>query len=254
MIDLANVTVRRGSVPALDDVSLSFGRGGITALIGPNGAGKSTLLHAMSGLLPPTSGRVRVEGRDLAAVPATERARTVAVLTQTERVTARLTVRELVSFGRWPHHRGRPKAADRETVEEALELFDLSDLAGRRIDTLSGGQRQRAFVTMAYAQETPWMLLDEPLAALDPRHARDLMDRLHALTRPGAPGQRSVVVVLHDLGAAARYADRIVALRRGRLVTSGARLLTLTGPMLTDLFETSLTVRRLDGRDVVVPG
>lgn len=252
MITLDKLTVEKGGVPILKDISLSFGQGGITALIGPNGAGKSTLLHAIAGLAAPTAGTVQVEGLDMVRARPSERAHQLALLAQNERVTARLTVQDLVGFGRWPHHKGRPREVDRRKIAEAIRIFDLDALAGRQLDALSGGQRQRAFVAMAYAQETPWLLLDEPLSALDPRHARDIMDRLHRLSRPG-PQQRSVVIVLHDLGVAARYADRIVALKDGRLVTSGARVLALTGEMLSDLFGTGLQIARVNGRDVVVP-
>lgn len=181
-----------------------------------------------------------------------DRARHVALLTQSERVTARLTVRDLVSFGRWPHHKGRPTAHDHARVEAALDLFGLEDLAERLIETLSGGQRQRAFVAMAFAQDTPWILLDEPLAALDPKHARDLLERLYDLSRPG-PDQRSVVIVLHDLSATAHYADRIVALKAGRLMASGPRVLAMTDRVLSDLFDTELRMGEVDGRRVVVP-
>lgn len=252
MITLDRLTVEKGGSRILKDISLSFGRGGITALIGPNGAGKSTLLHAIAGLVAPTAGTVRVEGLDMPRARPSERARHIALLAQNERVTARLTVRDLVGFGRWPHHKGRPREADRNKIAEAIRIFDLDALADRQLEALSGGQRQRAFVAMAYAQETPWLLLDEPLSALDPRHARDIMDRLHRLSRPG-PQQRSVVIVLHDLGVAARYADRIVALKDGRRVTSGPRVLALTGDMLSDLFGTGLQIERVKGRDLVVP-
>ncbi|MCR8724677.1 ATP-binding cassette domain-containing protein [Frigidibacter sp. ROC022] len=252
MIQLDSVSVEKNGSPILTDVSLCFGQGGITALIGPNGAGKSTLLHTIAGLTSPVRGQVMVEGLDMVRARPEQRARHVALLAQNESVTARLTVRDLVEFGRWPHHRGRPREIDRVKVAEALGTFDLDGLADRRLDALSGGQRQRAFVAMAWAQETSWLLLDEPLSALDPRHARDIMDRLHALTRPGA-GQRSVVIVLHDLSVAARYADRIVALKDGRLVTSGPRVLAMTGAMLSDLFGTRLAVERVAGRDVVLP-
>ena len=252
MIRLNDVTVQKGSSQILTDVSLAFGQGGITALIGPNGAGKSTLLHTIAGLTTPSRGKVEVEGIDITRARPPERAQRVALLAQNESVTARLTVHDLVGFGRWTHHRGRPRELDRHKIAEAIDTFDLGALADRRLDALSGGQRQRAFVAMAWAQETPWLLLDEPLSALDPRHARDIMDRLHTLTRPGA-GQRSVVIVLHDLGIAARYADRIVALKDGRLITSGPRVLKMTGRMLSDLFGTGLAIVRVAGHDVVVP-
>ncbi|MGZ9810170.1 ATP-binding cassette domain-containing protein [Pseudoroseicyclus sp. H15] len=253
MIRLDDLTISRGEHKALDGISLGFGHGGITAVIGPNGAGKSTLLHAIAGLLPVTSGSVTVDGLDMLKSRPRDRARALALLTQSEQVTARLTVEELVSFGRWPHHQDRPREEDRAMVAEAIAAFDLGTLAGRSLSTLSGGQRQRAFVAMAYAQDTPWMLLDEPLSALDPRHARDIMDRLHELSRPGKRS-RSVLIVLHDLGIAARYADRIVALKDGRLVTSGPRLLAFTGRMLSDVFETPLAVDSVKGQPVVLPG
>jgi len=252
MIQLQNLSITKNGADILKDVSLKFGQGGITALIGPNGAGKSTLLNAIAGLITPTSGTVVVEGCDMIRARPPERASHVALLAQNEQVTARLTVRDLVNFGRWTHHKGRPNDEDHRKIAEAIEAFDLVTLADRRLDELSGGQRQRAFVAMAWAQETPWLLLDEPLSALDPRHVRDIMDRLHALTRPGA-SQRSVVIVLHDLSVTARYADRIVALKDGQLVTSGPRVLAMTGAMLSDLFGTGLAIERFGGRDVVVP-
>lgn len=252
MIRLDGVTVQKAGKVILDDITLGFGQGGITALIGPNGAGKSTLLHVIAGLLAPTRGTVLVEGLDVTRARPLAKAHQVALLSQSEKVTSRLTVNDLVGFGRWPHHQGRPRDLDRQKITEAIAAFDLVDLADRQIDALSGGQRQRAFIAMAYAQDTPWLLLDEPLSALDPRHARDIMDRLHNLSRPGAD-QRSVVVVLHDLGAAARYADRVVALKNGRLVTSGPRVLSMTSPMLSELFDTGLAIERVRGRDVIVP-
>lgn len=252
MITLENVCVEKDSTPILSDISLSFGEGGITALIGPNGAGKSTLLHSMSGLLTPNKGTVKIDGHDLATLRAPDRAQLISLLAQDERVTARLTIEDLVSFGRWPHHHGRPTARDKDVVAEALETFDLTDLKTRLIASLSGGQRQRAFIAMAWAQETPWLLLDEPLSALDPRHTRDIMDRLHTLSRPG-PNQRSVIIVLHDLGVAARYADRIIALKDGKLVTTGPKWLSMTGRMLSDLFGTGLSVAEVDGKKTVVP-
>jgi iron complex transport system ATP-binding protein len=206
----------------------------------------------MAGLIIPAAGSVVVEGCDMIRARPPQRASHVALLAQNEQVTARSSVREFVSFGRWSHHQGRPSKEDNRRIDAAIVAFNLADLADRRLDALSGGQRQRAFVAMAWAQETPWLLLDEPLSALDPRHVRDIMDRLYTLTRPG-PEQLSVVIVLHDLDVAARYADRIVALKHGRLVTSGPRVLTMTGPMLSNLFGTNLAIEKVAGHDVVMP-
>lgn len=251
MIHLEDLCIDRDGRSVLRGLQARIPRTGLTALIGPNGAGKSTLLHAMAGLLPPAQGRVMVGDTDIAAARPQHRAHLVALLTQSPMIVPRLTVSDLVGFGRWPHHRGRPGPHDRDLVQAALTEFDLQELAGRSIDSLSGGQRQRTYVAMAYAQATPWMLLDEPLSALDPRYARDIMDRLWSLSRPG-PDARGVVIVLHDLGMAARYADWVLSLRDGLLVSSGPRAEVMTSRDLSDLFDTSLAVEECRGHPVVV--
>ena len=252
MIRIASLDLHRDGQPILQNVTAEIPPTGLTAVIGPNGAGKSTLLHCLAGLLSPQAGKVLIGDKDIAALKPQQRAHLVALLTQSPAIVPRLSVRDLVAFGRWPHHRGRPTPQDHQLVDDALTLFDLNDLQGRKLDSLSGGQRQRAFVAMAHAQSTPWMLLDEPLAALDPRYARDIMERLHDLSRPG-PNSRSVVIVLHDLGMAARYADWIVSLKDGRLVHSASKAQAMTTAALSDLFETGLSVQTIDGHAVVVP-
>lgn len=252
MIRIASLDLHRDGQPILQGVTAQIPPTGLTAVIGPNGAGKSTLLHCVAGLLSPHAGKVMIGDDDIATMKPQDRAHLVALLTQSPAIVPRLSVRDLVAFGRWPHHRGRSKQHDHDLVDEALTLFDLNDLQYRKLDSLSGGQRQRAFVAMAYAQSTPWMLLDEPLAALDPRYARDIMERLHNLSRPG-PDSRSVVIVLHDLGMAARYADWIVSLKDGQLVHSAPKSQAMTTENLSDLFDTGLAVQTLNGNPVVVP-
>ncbi|MCA0963843.1 ABC transporter ATP-binding protein [Salipiger bermudensis] len=249
MIEISSLSYHAGPTPILHEISTRIESGGITALIGPNGAGKSTLLHCISGLETPSVGSVRINGIDPFSVPHRQRARTVALLQQSPALVSRLRVRELVSFGRWPHHQGRPRREDEEAVDRALVAFALSDLAERTIDTLSGGQRQRAFIAMTYAQDTPWMLLDEPLNALDPRHARDLMARLHGLSRDGT---RSIVIVLHDINAAAGWADHIVAMKDGRIVAQDESAAVLTEDTLRDVFDTPFELLHHKGRPVVV--
>mgnify|MGYP001949226694 CR=1 FL=1 len=184
-------------------------------------------------------------------LPDRDRARAVALLQQSQTIVNRLTVRELVGFGRWPHHQGRPGPEDARLTQAALETFELDQMADRALETLSGGQRQRAQVAMVWAQSTPWLLLDEPLNALDPKYARDLMHRLHELTRPG-PEARSVVVVLHDINAAATWADRVVAMKDGRLHASGESANILTPGGLGELYEPRFDVLDHEGRPVVV--
>lgn len=249
MIEVGGLSFHVGQVQILHDITLALEPGGVTALIGPNGAGKSTLLHAIAGLNAPSSGTVSIDGLDPYAAPAMERARRVALLQQFPTVVSRLRVRELVAFGRWPHHKGRATPADDAKVAEAIAALALEDLADRPLETLSGGQRQRAFVAMTFAQDTPWILLDEPLNALDPRHARNLMSRLKVLAEQTG---RSIVIVLHDINAAAGWAARVVAMKDGRVMAHGATREVLTPDTLGAVFETPFDVIDHRGRIVVV--
>lgn len=249
MIEVSGLSFDVGEAKILRDIDLTLEPGGITALIGPNGAGKSSLLHCMAGLNRPSGGKVRIDGLDPFTARGEVRARAVALLRQSPAVVSRLQVRELIGFGRWPHHRGRPGPKDRAMVDAALDAFSLQELSGRPLETLSGGQRQRAFIAMTYAQDTPWMLLDEPLNALDPRHARDLMARLHGLSRGTG---RSIVIVMHDINAAAGWADRIVAMKAGRILGQGPSGDLLTSGMLAEVFDTPFEVLTHKGRAVVV--
>ena len=251
MIRIENLDLSLDGAPILRDIDTTIPASGLTAVIGPNGAGKSSLLHCLAGLARPARGRITIDGTDITAARPAERARLVALLSQGSPALPRLSVADLVAFGRWPHHQGRPRPEDHRIVQASMDSFELAPMAQRRLETLSGGQRQRAFVAMAHAQTTPWMLLDEPLAALDPRYARDIMDRLRALSRPG-PDARSIVVVLHDLAMAVRCADWVVSLKNGRLVQSAPRAEALTSRNLSDLFEAEILVDHVQGRPVAV--
>ena len=225
-----------GGAEVLRGLDLDLPRHGLTALIGPNGAGKSTLLHLVARQMRVQRGRIEVDGLDVARTPGRVMARHLAILAQRDEIAARLTVAELVGYGRWPHHRGRPGPKDEAARDAALAAFDLRTLADRHLDELSGGQRRRALVAMAVAQGTPWLLLDEPLAALDPGHAQALMARLHAMSRPGTPEPRAVVAVLHDVNHAAAWADRVVALKGGRVLAEGPPEAVLTPATLRTLY------------------
>lgn len=248
MIQVSNVSLTRSGAPVLDTVSADIPANGLVAIIGPNGAGKSTLLHVLAGLLPPDTGQVTIDGRDLYQMTEQARALVLSFLTQSQDSAPRLSVRDLISFGRWPHHRGRPKAADIAAIGDAIDRFDLADLAQREISQLSGGQKQRAYVAMAYAQGTPWMFLDEPLAALDPKYSRDIMERLRGLS------DRTILLVLHDLSIAANYADWVVALKDGKVHTQGAWQDTITSSTLSDLYDVPLKLSDVDGEKTVIWG
>lgn len=229
-------------------MSLAIPRGGVTALIGPNGAGKSTLLSLVARLERLQSGRIRVNGRDIVTTPAAELARHIAIQRQDTVIATRLTVRQLVGFGRYPHQKGRAGPRDRARVEEAIAALRLGALAERFLDTLSGGQRQRALIAMSVAQETDYLLLDEPLNNLDMAHARGLMELLRDLAdRSG----RTIVVVLHEVNYAAAHADRIVALKDGRIAGVGHPAELLTPGTISALFGTPITVSTSGGRPMV---
>jgi iron complex transport system ATP-binding protein len=248
MIQVSNVSLARSGAPVLDTISADIPANGLVAIIGPNGAGKSTLLHVLAGLLRPDTGQVTIDGRDLYQMTEQARALVLSFLTQSQDTAPRLSVRDLISFGRWPHHRGRPKAADIAAIDDAIDRFDLADLAQREISQLSGGQKQRAYVAMAYAQGTPWMFLDEPLAALDPKYSRDIMERLRGLS------DRTILLVLHDLSIAANYADWVVALKDGKVHTQGAWADTITSSALSDLYDVPLKLSEVDGEKTVIWG
>lgn len=249
MIHLDAVTqCHAGVVVAVDDVTLDIGPG-LTAIIGPNGAGKSTMLCAVGRLLSATEGTITVDGLDVSRTPSREIARRLAILRQDNHLAIRLSVADLVGYGRFPHGGSGRTPHDRERIEYALALLDLDAVRDRFLDELSGGQRQRAFVAMAMAQDTDHLLLDEPLNNLDPRHAISLMKLLCA---EGAARGMTIVVVLHDINVAAQFADRVVAMRDGRVVHHGTVDEVITADHLTALYETPARVERIDGRRIVL--
>ena len=228
----------------VDDVSILVPKGGVTALVGPNGAGKSTLLAVMARLMGARAGSVTVDGLDVSSTPSDVLARRLAILKQDNHPGIRLTVRDLVGFGRYPHSRGRLTDADRVHVERALAWLDLDGLGDRFLDELSGGQRQRAVVAMVLAQDTDYILLDEPLNNLDMAHAVSMMQRLR---RAADELGRTIVVVLHDLNAAAVYADHMVALADGRVVAAGKTEKLMDAALLSDVFGLPVTVHDVAG-------
>ncbi|MDZ7602416.1 MAG: ATP-binding cassette domain-containing protein [Hoeflea sp.] len=247
MISLETVSVSLSGTLVLHNISLVLPRGGITAVIGPNGAGKSTLVSAIARLLPVSTGRIVVDGLDVSRAPTGDLAKLLAVMPQDNAVAGRLRVGELVQFGRFPHHQGRPKQTDVALVEAALGTFDLWDIHDRFIDTLSGGQRQRARAAMCFAQGTDYMLLDEPLNNLDIYYARELMRTLRQVADTTG---RSIVIVLHDLNHAAVHADRIIALRDGRVVADGPAAEVIRPDVLDAVFGFPIRVETISGKPI----
>jgi iron complex transport system ATP-binding protein len=236
------------------DVDLTLVDGSFTAIVGPNGCGKSTLLKALGRLLRPVSGQVVLDGRAIAKTSTRDIARVLGLLPQTPTAPDGLTVADLVARGRHPHQSWLRQWSreDELAVGEALAWTDMSELADRPVEALSGGQRQRAWISMALAQGTDLLLLDEPTTYLDLAHQIDVLElvaRLHA------ERGRTIVVVLHDLNLAARYAQRLVAMRDGALVASGTPAEVLTEQLMADVFELEARVvpDPVAGTPMVVP-
>jgi iron complex transport system ATP-binding protein len=217
------------------DLSLQIERGGITALVGPNGSGKSTLLKTLARLLKPSGGAVYLDGKSITRMPTTQVAREIAILPQGPTAPAGLTVGELVEQGRYPHAGALKMLVkqDYEAISQALTLTDMVEFAHRPLDSLSGGERQRAWIALALAQDTPVLLLDEPTTFLDIGHQLEVLDLVARLNRER---RMTVILVLHDLNQAARYASRMVALKEGKIAADGPPALVLTPPLLADLF------------------
>lgn len=223
-----------GGEPVLDGVSFAVHAGECVGILGPNGAGKSTLLKLALGLLVPASGEVLLGGTPLAALPRRARALRAAFLPQAASMAFPFEAAEVVAMGRTPHlGRFRPEGpADRAAVARAMERTGLGPLAGRPVTELSGGERQRVFLARALAQEAPLLVMDEPTASLDLRHAFELL----TLARAQALGGGGVLAALHDLNLAARFCDRLLVLHGGRLEADGAPSLVLAPDLLRRVF------------------
>lgn len=242
MITLNDVRKSYGDEVEIGPVTLEIPTGGITALVGPNGAGKSTLLTMIGRLLDIDEGAIKVAGYDVASTASKDLAKIVSILRQENHFTARLTVRQLVGFGRFPHSRGRLTTVDEEAISRSIDFLDLGDLENRYLDQLSGGQRQRAYVAMVLAQDTEYVLLDEPLNNLDMRHSVQMMQHLR---RAAEELGRTIVLVIHDINFAGHYADHICAVKDGKVVEFGTPEQIMTDDVLSRVFDTPVQV--IDG-------
>jgi iron complex transport system ATP-binding protein len=241
-----------GDKPVVSGLTLDIPAGQLTAIVGPNGSGKSTLLRGMSRLMPPQTGRVLLDGKDIHQLPARELARQLGILPQGPVTPEGITAKELVSRGRHPY-RGlfaRLTAEDQTAIDEALAAVELQELKDRPVDQLSGGQKQRVWIAMVLAQGTQHLLLDEPTTYLDLAHAVDVMNVVHAAAHTTG---RTVVVVLHDLTLAAQYADHLVVMGNGEIAAQGRPADILSAELLHEVFGLRATVVDVGGAPVVVP-
>jgi len=240
-----------GSRKVLHDVSLSLEAGHLVALVGPNGAGKTTLLRALAGLIP-SDGEIRIGGDALASLALRERAKRFAYLPQGHMVHWPLPAREIVALGRYPHGATDParlSQKDIEAVLRAMQAVDVTEFSDRRVTELSGGERSRVALARVLAVEAPVILADEPTASLDPRHQIDVMQKLRNVADTGV----LVVVVTHDLGLAARFADHVLVLSEGRLAAQGAPAEALSESVLASVFRVSAYRAEFQREAVIVP-
>jgi iron complex transport system ATP-binding protein len=245
------LSVTLGGRAVVRDVSLSLSPGHLVALVGPNGAGKTTLLRALAGLLP-SQGGIHVGGAALASLSLRERARRFAYLPQGHVVHWPLPARDIVALGRYPHGATDPtrlSPKDAEAVQRAMQATDVVGFSERRVTELSGGERSRVALARVLAVEAPVMLADEPTASLDPRYQIDVMTSL----RNAADGGMLVIVVTHDLGLAARFADTVMVLSDGRLVSRGVPAEALSEKVMSDVFRISAYRAEHQREAVIVP-
>ncbi|MBC1800724.1 iron ABC transporter ATP-binding protein [Listeria booriae] len=249
MIEVRNIGKNYGAKAVLQNIDLAIPEKQIVSFIGANGAGKSTLLSIMARLMKADGGTVHVDGVALDDWKSDELAKRLSILKQSNHVTIRLTVRDLVAFGRFPHSKGRLQKEDGAFIEMALEYMELTSLAGRYIDELSGGQQQRAYIAMVIAQNTDYILLDEPLNNLDMKHSVQIMQLLRRLVDEL---DKTVLLVLHDINFASCYSDSIVALKNGEVIAHGATKEMIQEEVLQEVFDMPIPIALINDNRIGV--
>lgn len=252
LLEASGVAVRIKGRQILNEISLALRPGDLLAVAGPNGAGKSTLLRVLAGLTIPDEGSVRLGDRDLSTMSRREIGRAIAYIPQDRTVHWPLKARAVVALGRLPHGAGSERGeseVDREKIFNALRLTDTTALADRPVGELSGGERARVLIARALAQDTEVLIADEPAAGLDPAHALSLFDTFARIAREG----RAVIVALHDLSLALRFATQAVLMHEGRLVASGPTRDVMTGDNISRVYGVTVEVAELCGVPCVIP-
>lgn len=249
MLKIKNLMKSYEATTVVDDVSLDLPAGKVISMIGPNGAGKSTVLGMISRLIARSAGVVEFKGKDVSQWESRELAKHLAILTQANNINMKLTVRELVSFGRFPHSGSNLTNEDRKTVDRAIDYMELNAFADRFIDEMSGGQRQRAFIAMVLAQDTEYVLLDEPTNNLDIYHSAQMMKLVRRLCDELG---KTVILVLHEINLAAFYSDHICAFKNGRIIVSGTVEEVMTAQNLELIYGVPFEIHRIDGRPLAI--
>lgn len=249
MVEVKNVSKSYGHRKVVDDVSITIPSNKITSLIGPNGAGKSTLLSIMSRLTTADAGDVIIDGQNIKSWNNDLLAQKISILKQANHLSLRITVKELVAFGRFPHSKGRLTEEDHHYIQTAIDYMGLTNLQHKYIGELSGGQRQCAFIAMVVAQNTDIIFLDEPLNNLDMKHSVEIMKVLRKLVREK---NKTIVVVIHDINFASCYSDHIIALKNGALVHEGETGRIIDSCVLRDIYDMEIPIQLINDQRICV--
>ena len=248
-MQIKNLTKKYDDKAVVDSVSFEIPKGKVISLIGPNGAGKSTVMGMISRLVAHDSGQVNFEGTDITKWKSKELSKRLAILTQSNNIQMKLTVRELVAFGRFPYSGGRITKEDQEIIDKAISYMELEEFQDRFIDELSGGQRQRACIAMVIAQDTEYVLLDEPTNNLDIYHATNMMKIVRRLCDELG---KTVVLVLHEINYAAFYSDYICAFVDGKIAKFGTVEEVMTKENLSEIYKVDFEIMEIEGKPLSI--
>lgn len=249
MIEVRNLVKQYGSKNVVDNVSVNITKGKITSFIGANGAGKSTLISMISRLIKIDSGEVIIEGINLKNWKTEELAKKLSILKQANHINIRLTIRELVSFGRFPYSQGNLNKEDIKYIDEAIAYMKLEDIQNKYLDELSGGQKQRAFIAMVIAQNTEYIILDEPLNNLDMKHSVEIMKILKNLAEDL---NKTIIIVIHDINFASCYSDYIVALKDGKIERVGLTEDIISEEVLNKVYDMNFNIKNIDDSKICI--
>ena len=244
-----DLTKRYEGKAVVDAVSFEIPKGKVVSLIGPNGAGKSTVMGMISRLIARDSGMVNFDGKDLSVWKSKDLAKRLAILTQSNNIQMKLTVRELVTFGRFPYSGGRTTKEDEAIIDRAIAYMELQEFQDRFIDELSGGQRQRAYIAMVIAQDTEYVLLDEPTNNLDIYHATNMMKIVRRLCDELG---KTVILVLHEINYASFYSDYICAFVDGKIAKFGPVEEVMTKENLSQIYNVDFEIMEIEGRPLSI--
>lgn len=247
MYKIEKINKKFGSYKALNEIDLDIPKNRLSSIIGPNGAGKSSLLGVISRILKADSGDVFLEDKNIKEWETNSLAKTMSIMKQLNNINIRLTINDLVSFGRYPYSKDRLKEEDYRVINSALDYTGLKDIKDKYLDELSGGQRQRAYIAMILAQDTEYILLDEPLNNLDIKHILEVMRLLKKLV---LEKNKTIILVIHDINIASSFSDYIIAMKQGRVVETGIPEKIIDNRVLKNIYDIEFNIENINNKKI----